>query len=317
MSLLMSESSVNRKAESYGKVAVVMGGWSAEREVSLMSGERVLSALIASGINAHAVDASRDVINTISNSNYDRVFNILHGRGGEDGLLQGALEIKQIPYTGSGVLASALSMNKQMAKEICATQNILTPPWRVVGSLNQCKEAADQIGLPVVVKPVAEGSSVGISIVKEVDSIQFAWKLAAKFGSVMVEKYISGTEVTAGILQQHALPLVSMSTKNSFYDYAAKYLDESTEYFCPSGLSSMKEEEIKNIALVAFNLLGAKGWGRVDFIVDENGCPYFIELNTIPGLTSHSLLPIAAKENGISIEDLCKKILDSSFNCLL
>ncbi len=308
-------SNENHKYSSieYGKVAVLMGGWSAERDVSLMSGNQVLKALVNCGIDAHAVDADRDVVNRLKLNDFDRVFNILHGPGGEDGLIQGALEMQQIPYTGSGVLASALAINKQKAKEVCIGKGVLTPAWVITKTLEECHAAANELHYPVVIKPVSEGSSIGISIIESKGGLERGWKLASKYGKVMMEKYIVGTEVTATVLMQNVLPLVSMSTDRDFYDYTAKYLDDKTKYKCPCDLSLQKEQEVKKIAQSIFNILDAKGWGRVDFIVDDSGKPFFIELNTIPGMTTHSLVPMAASADGIDFEDLCIRILSSSF----
>ena len=297
----------------YGKVAVVMGGWSAEREISLMSGQQVLQALQSSGVNAHAVDADRNVISTLKEGGFERVFNILHGRGGEDGEIQGALQLAGIPYTGSGVLGSALAMNKLKSKEVCQTRSIPTPRWFEVTSLEQCQKAADQFGLPLVLKPVLEGSSIGVSIVRQEADLENAWLEAEKYGTVMVEEFIDGIEVTAGILGGEALPLVSMSTDREFYDYHAKYFDDDTQYLCPCGLKPELEREIQLIALQVFEALSGFGWGRADFMLSHDNKPYFIELNTCPGMTTHSLVPMAAKQVGIDFESLCLTILDGSF----
>lgn len=302
-----------RIKEHYGKVAVVMGGWSAEREVSLMSGGEVLLALQHEGVDAYKVDADRDVVNRLIEEKYDRVFLILHGTGGEDGQIQGALQMHQIPYSGSGVLGSALAMDKYKSKQVCAQVGIKTPEYCIVESFAQCKVGVNQIGFPVVLKPVFEGSSIGVSIVNSAEELEDAFYQAAEFGPVMAEAFMSGIEVTAGILNHEVLPLISMSTERQFYDYQAKYFDDDTSYSCPSGLSQTAEIKIKAAALKAFDVLGASGWGRVDFMLDSFDEAHFIELNTAPGMTKHSLVPMAARHQNISFEKLCLSILDSSF----
>jgi len=298
----------------YGKVAVLMGGWSAEREVSLMSGHQVLNALKKVGVDAEAVDADKNVIDSLKAGKFDRVFNVLHGKGGEDGVIQSVLQLHNIPYTGTGVLGSALSMNKQKAKIICSSQGILTPKWFVVNSYRECEAAVESLSYPVVVKPVSEGSSVGVSVVMGNAQLLDAWKNASAFGSVMMEQFIDGVEVTAAIIGSTVMPLVSMSTTRQFYDYKAKYEDNNTQYLCPSALSDEQSSEIQVTALKAFKSLEVYGWGRVDFIVNnDDGVAYFIELNTIPGMTSHSLVPLAAAEYGWDFEKLCLEVLNSSF----
>ncbi len=299
--------------DKYGKVAVLMGGWSAEREVSLMSGEQVLRALQQSGVNAHAIDADKNVIQRLLDDGFDRVFNILHGRGGEDGEIQGALQLAGIPFTGSGILGSALTMNKLKSKEVCKTRGIDTPRWLEVKSLTECHECVGEFGLPIVLKPVLEGSSIGVSIVKRESDIEAAFLDAARFGTVMAEEFIDGIEITASILANKALPLITMSTDREFYDYQAKYFDDNTNYQCPCGLDEALEETIKSVALESFRALNASGWGRVDFMLDQDQKPYFIELNTCPGMTTHSLVPMAAREMSIDFNSLCQLILDSSF----
>ena len=309
----MSAGTEQRAPQDYGKVGVLMGGWSAEREVSLMSGEQVLKALLDAGVKAQAVDADRDLAGWLQKTAFDRFFNILHGRGGEDGEIQGVLEVSGIPYTGSGVLASALSMNKLKAKQVCSACGIDTPAWMVVASLQACRDAAESLGLPMVLKPVLEGSSIGISIVRKADQLESAFNAAAKYGPVFAEEFIDGVEVTAAILGRQALPLVSMSTDREFYDYHAKYFDDETRYLCPAGLPEDQEMQIRAIALNAFDALDAHGWGRVDFMIDKNGTARFIELNSVPGMTTHSLVPMAARQQGIDFKSLCLRILDSSF----
>lgn len=296
----------------FGKVAVVMGGQSAEREVSLNSGSCVLAGLLEAGVDAHGIDADAHLVEKLKSENFDRAFLILHGRGGEDGTVQGALEFTGIPYTGSGVLASALAMDKLRTKQLCKTMSIPTPNWRRVMSADDCRLAADSMGLPMIVKPVLEGSSVGISKVEGSQSIAAAYELAAQYGTVMAEQFVAGYEVTASILQGEALPLVKMEPKREFYDYEAKYCDTGTEYFCPSGLDQELERNIQSLALAAFAAVGGSGWGRVDFIVDSLGEAWLLEVNTAPGMTSKSLVPQAAAAVGMSFSDLVVRILATS-----
>ena len=293
----------------FGKVAVVMGGWSAEREVSLMSGQQVFEALVSAGVDAHAVDAGRDVASVLASGGFNRAFIILHGRGGEDGHVQAALELAGVPYTGSGVLGSALAMDKYRSKTICRENGVPTAQGIIVNTVDDAKKAVTQIGLPVVIKPTLEGSSIGVSMVNGAQSIEPAYVEAAKHGPVMVERRLMGRGVTAAILGDHCLPLVSMKGSGEFYDYDAKYLADDTEYTCPAELSDALTSQIQQYALTAFKALDCTGWGRVDFMLDENDQPYFIECNTVPGMTSHSLVPIAAKACGVSFESLCMHIL--------
>ncbi len=292
-----------------GKVAVVMGGWSAERDVSLMSGQQVFEALVSAGVDAHAVDAGRDIASTLSSAGFNRAFLILHGRGGEDGQVQAALELAGVPYTGSGVLGSALAMDKFRSKSLCRQIGVPTADAHMVANLAEAKLVAEQIGFPVVIKPTLEGSSIGVSMVNGSQSVAPAYELAAKHGPVMVERRLMGREVTAAILGQQCLPLVSMKGSGEFYDYEAKYIADDTEYVCPAELSDDQTRLIQQYALSAFNALDCSGWGRVDFMLDENDHPFFIECNTAPGMTSHSLVPIAAAKSGISFESLCMQIL--------
>lgn len=296
----------------FGKVAVVMGGQSAEREVSLNSGSCVLAGLLEADIDAQAVDADGRLIEKLKAEKFDRAFLILHGRGGEDGTLQGALEYAGIPYTGSGVLASALAMDKLRTKQLCKVMSIPTPNWRRVMSATELELAAESMGLPLIVKPVLEGSSIGISKVEGVQGISPAYEEAAKYGVVMAEQYVNGIEVTAGILQGEALPLVKMTPKRDFYDYEAKYGDAGTEYTCPSGLDPELERNIQSLALAAFAAVGGSGWGRVDFIVDALGEAWLIEINTAPGMTERSLVPQAAEAAGLSFSELVVRILATS-----
>jgi len=296
----------------FGKVAVVMGGWSAERDVSLMSGQQVFEALVSAGVDAHAVDAGRDIASVLATGGFSRAFLILHGRGGEDGLVQAALELAGVTYTGTGVLGSALAMDKFRSKTMCRANGIPTAEAFLVTSASDAEVTAKKIGLPVVIKPTLEGSSIGVSMVNGSQSIEPAYLEAAKYGPVMVERRLMGREVTAAIVGDQALPLVSMKGAGEFYDYDAKYISDDTEYQCPAELNDELTEQIQQYALSAFQLLNCSGWGRVDFMLDESDNPYFIECNTAPGMTSHSLVPIAALECGVSFESLCMHILSET-----
>lgn len=300
---------MSHDATKFGKVAVVMGGWSAEREISLRSGAQVLQALTAMGVDAHAIDATRDVASTVVQGGFDRAFLILHGRGGEDGHVQGALELAGIPYTGSDVLGSALAMDKIRSKQICRANGIRTADWFEVSSSAQAMAAAKELGYPVIVKPVAEGSSIGVSKAMQ-NEVADAFELAQQYGNVMVERFINGIEVTAAIVGGQALPLVSMKTPNLFYDYDAKYFSDHTEYQCPIDMPEQRQQQIREAAMKAFHVIGARDWSRVDFILDSDGNEYLMELNTAPGMTDHSLVPIAARAVGISFEQLCFSILE-------
>lgn len=298
-------------AKAFGKVAVVMGGWSAEREISLRSGTAVLEALCAAGIDAHAVDADRSVVDQLLKEKFTHAFLVLHGRGGEDGYLQGALELAGIPYTGSDVLGSALAMDKVKSKQICRAMGMRTADWVKVDNIAAAKVAASELGFPVIVKPVSEGSSIGVSKVMD-NAVVDAFELARQYGEVMVERFIRGTEATVAVLDGKAMPVVSMQTPNLFYDYEAKYFSDDTHYECPADFPQDQVERLQACALEAFHALGARDWGRVDFIVDDSGHEYFMELNTAPGMTDHSLVPMAAKAIGISFQQLCVNILSMS-----
>ena len=294
---------------AFGKVAVVMGGWSAERDVSLMSGKQVLSALQSAGVDAHGVDADRNIASQLTSNGFDRAFLVLHGRGGEDGVVQAALELAGIAYTGTGVLGSALCMDKWRAKSLAQHNDVSTPVANVVTNVAEAKAAATQFGLPVVIKPTNEGSSLGVSVVRETELIDRAFEQASEYGEVLVEQFMSGEEVTAAIVGDCALPLVSMKASGEFYDYHAKYFAQDTQYICPAHLDEATSSLIQDRALRVFKALGCKGWGRVDFMLDDRGQPQFIECNTAPGMTSHSLVPMAASQCGLSFESLCLLIL--------
>ncbi|HSH54260.1 MAG TPA: D-alanine--D-alanine ligase [Methylotenera sp.] len=304
------------KKSKFGKVAVLMGGRSGEREVSLKSGGAVLSALQAQGVDAVAFDPREKPLHDLES--FDRVFINLHGRYGEDGCIQGALEMLQIPYTGSGVMASAIGMDKWRTKLLWRATNVVTPDFELVTADSDFDAIEKKLGLPLFVKPANEGSSLGISKVKQAGGLQAAYELAAKADPLVIaEKFVGGGEYTVGVIDDgaggfKALPIIRIVPKNEFYDFEAKYLRDDTEYLCPCGLSAEKEAQIQQEALLAFRAVGCKGWGRVDFLMDEAGNHYFLEVNTSPGMTDHSLVPMAAKAAGISFEELVVRILESA-----
>jgi len=297
----------------FGKVAVLMGGRSAERAVSLKSGERVLAALKAMGVDAHAFDPKERGIASLVEQRFDRAFVILHGRYGEDGTIQGALELLGIPYTGSGVLASALAMDKWHAKLVWQACGIPTPRSELLAHGADMQAVATRLGLPLMVKPANEGSSIGMTKVKNARELPEAYALAANYDPVVVaEAFVEGVELTAGILGDKPLPLIKLETPREFYDYEAKYQANDTRYLIPCGLPPDAERIVQDEALYAFNALGCSGWGRVDLMLDRSGKPYFLEVNTSPGMTDHSLVPMAARHAGLSFEDLCLRILESA-----
>ncbi len=301
--------------KGFGKVAVLMGGWSAEREVSLNSGQAVLSALKKQGVDAHGIDVDRQVCQVLIAGGYDRVFNILHGRGGEDGEIQGMLDILRIPYTGTGVLGSALAMDKLLTKQLWHGIGLPTPEYRLLASEQDCLQAVKDMGLPLMVKPSLEGSSIGMSKVVDAKNMVQAWKKALVCGSsVIAEKFIQGNEYTAGVIDNRVLPMIRLETARDFYDYQAKYQDEDTQYHCPCGLAPELEQQLGVLTLKAFDAVQGKGWGRVDFMLDEFENPWLIEVNTVPGMTDHSLVPMAAKQAGLSFEQLVMDILKGSMS---
>jgi D-alanine-D-alanine ligase len=303
----------NYKPDKYGKVAVLMGGLSAERPISLESGQAVFAALKNKGVDAHVIDVQRDVLKKLEQGNFDRVFIALHGRGGEDGQIQGALETLQLPYTGSGVLGSALAMDKCRTKKIWQSYGLPTPAFVELSVSTDWKAVCDELGLPLMVKPVHEGSSFGASKVKRMEDIEAAWRTAYRFDKrVMAECWITGNEYTVPLLAGLALPVIRLVTPREFYDYEAKYESETTLYLCPCDLDTEQEQELGKLALSAFDALGASGWGRIDLLMDEQGKPWLIEANTIPGMTSHSLVPMAAKQAGMSFDDLVIEILNTT-----
>jgi len=307
-----SDNNLVTRAEDFGRVAVLMGGLSAERQISLQSGKAVLDGLLRKGINATAIDVDENILQKLIDEKPDRAFIVLHGRGGEDGVMQGALELLNIPYTGSGVLGSALSMHKYRTKQLWMGADLPTPECQMLDESCDFEAIASKIGLPVIVKPVQEGSSIGMTKVDDAQQLESAWKEASQYDDeVIAERWIEGTEYTVSILQQQALPLIRLETPNQFYDYDAKYIADSTSYHCPSGLVGENEEALQALALKAFYAVDASGWGRVDLMVDESGNPWLIEVNTVPGMTDHSLVPMAAKAAGIEFDDLLWHILET------
>ena len=304
---------MHKDMSKFGKVAVLFGGKSDEREVSLKSGAAVLAALLRQGVDAYAFDPAERLLHELEG--FDRAFISLHGRYGEDGTIQGALELMGIPYTGSGVMASSLGMDKWRTKLLWRVLNIKTPDFELVDAQSDFAAIEQKLGLPLFVKPANEGSSIGITKVKQKGALQAAYLLASKADPLVIaEKYVGGGEYTVGILEDAELglmplPIVRIVPKNEFYDYEAKYLRDDTEYLCPCGLSAEKEAQIQQEALQAFRAVGCRGWGRADFLMDEAGNHYFLELNTSPGMTDHSLVPMAAKAAGMSFDELVIKIL--------
>jgi len=295
----------------FGKVAVLMGGRSAERPVSLKSGERVLAALKEKGVKAHAFDPKERGLDALIAERFDRAFIALHGRYGEDGTLQGALELLGIPYTGSGVLGSALALDKWRAKLVWQACGIPTPHCELLTRSSDFHAVAARLGLPLMVKPANEGSSIGMTKVKSARDLPEAYALAANYDRLVIaEAFVDGVELTAGVLGDTLLPLVKLETPREFYDYEAKYVAGDTRYVIPCGLPPDAERIIQDEALRAFRTLACSGWGRVDLMLDRSGKPYFLEVNTSPGMTDHSLVPMAARHAGLSFEDLCLRILE-------
>ncbi len=296
-----------------GHVALVIGGDSAEREVSLKGGAAVARALGALSVQHSVVDGPRRLLEQVAAGHYDRVFNLLHGRGGEDGALQGALRLYGVPVTGSGVLGSALTMDKLQTKRIWQACGLPTPPWQVADSADQADAIAEQLGLPLFVKPAREGSSIGMTRVERLDQLAPAIELALGFDErVLVERLIDGPEYTAAVLDGEVLPLIGLKPAREFYDYAAKYESVDTEYRCPCGLPEAEEAALARLCREAFEVVGATGWGRVDLMVDSSAQPWLLEVNTTPGMTERSLVPKAAQAAGIEFEELVWRILKTS-----
>lgn len=296
--------------KDFGRVAVLYGGTSAEREVSLKSGAAVLAALQGAGVDAFGIDAGTDLAERLIAERPDRVFIALHGRGGEDGSLQGMLECLQIPYTGSGVMASALGMDKLRTKQVWQSIGLPTPAYAVLRDEAECAGVVEQLGTPLIIKPIHEGSSIGMAKVHSLEELQAAWRQARQYDDVaLVEQWVTGAEFTVGILDRQVLPAIRLSTPNTFYDYQAKYLASDTQYQCPCGLSEEREAELAALCLRAFDGVGCRGWGRVDVMQDTDGSFYLLEVNTAPGMTDHSLVPMAAAAAGLNFTDLVLAIL--------
>lgn len=300
------------EAAQFGRVAVLMGGWAAEREISLLSGQAVLAGLRSRGVDAHGIDVQRTVLQQLQAGAFDRAFVVLHGRGGEDGVIQGALEVLGLPYTGTGVLGSALGMDKYRCKLLWRGLGLPTPEFALVedeGGLRQL----ENINFPVIVKPAHEGSSIGIARADDTSQLQSAWRAAAEFDrEVIVESWIEGSEYTVAVVGDEALPVIKLETPHLFYDYEAKYEADDTCYLVPCGLPGKKECELQQLALEAFRATGASGWGRVDLMMDAEGRPWLIEINTVPGMTDHSLVPMAAKARGMDFAALVWRILEQT-----
>lgn len=301
------------KPAQFGRVAVMMGGSAAEREVSLKSGAAVYEALKNKGVDALAVDVTGSPIDALAGLKIDRVFNIIHGRGGEDGVLQGVLEVLGIPYTGSGVMASALTMDKLRTKLCWQGYGLITPKWCLLKNEADLGDCIAKLGFPVIVKPAQEGSSIGMSKATNREELQQALAVAAKYRcDVYAEAWVTGKEYTVAVLNGEALPVIRLETPNAFYDYEAKYQATTTQYHCPCGLNQEQEQALKELAETACKVVGVKGWGRVDVFIDEAGQYQLIEVNTVPGMTDHSLVPMAAKQAGLDFEELVWRILETS-----
>jgi len=300
-------------SSSFGKVAVLFGGTSAERDVSLNSGSRVLAALQGQGIDVHPFDPASQTLDDLKG--YDRAFIALHGRHGEDGTIQGALEVMHIPYTGSGVLASALAMDKFRTKLMWQAAGLPVPEYALLTADSDFAEIEEQLGLPLFVKPAREGSSIGVTKVKARGELKAAYEEAARHDPLVIaEKGVMGGEYTVGIVGDEVLPIIKIVPATEWYDYEAKYNRDDTQYLCPCGLPEAKEMEIRKGALEAFRILGGRGWGRVDFLMDEEGNHYYLEVNTAPGMTDHSLVPMGARVAGMEYPALVRRVLELAAN---
>ncbi len=300
-------------AREFGRVAVMFGGFSSEREISLLTGRAVLAALQRRGVDAHGFDPRERPLTDLVATRFDRVWIALHGPGGEDGTVQGALECLGIPYTGSGVQGSAIGMDKLRTKRLAAAVGIQSAPSAVLASEADLEAALEELGLPLIVKPATQGSSVGMTRVERAEDLLPAYRAAAAVDrSVFAEAWITGAEYTVGILQGQALPSIRIETPKTFYDYEAKYFRDDTRYHCPSGLAPEAERHLAALAIAAFEAAGAEGWGRVDFMADRAGRPLLLEINTVPGMTDHSLVPMAARAVGIDFDTLVWKVLETS-----
>lgn len=297
---------------AFGKVALLLGGQAAEREISLKSGAAVGAALRGAGVDVHDIDPGPDVLEVLRAGDFDRAFIVLHGRGGEDGQIQGALQCIGTPYTGSGVLGSAIGMDKYRTKLLWAGAGIPTANFALLRAEADLR-TAEQLGFPLMIKPSQEGSSLGMTKVENAATLATAWHAAAQYDrTVLAERWLPGAEYTCAILGGEALPLIRLETPNSFYDYEAKYFSNTTRYHCPCGLPAARESMLRALCLRAFDAVGASGWGRVDFMLDAAGEPKLLEVNTVPGMTDHSLVPMAARAAGIDFEALCLRILATS-----
>ena len=316
MRLKYDPATLKRAADpkEFGRVAVLCGGDSSEREISLLSGNAVLAALKRNKVDAHPFDPRDKALTKLLDERFDRVFIALHGPGGEDGTLQGALEYLGIPYTGSGVMGSAIGMDKLRTKRLAQASGVATAPFVVLTGPQDFDHALEKLGLPMIVKPATQGSSVGMSKVEKAADLPAAYADAAKTDRIVfAESWIVGGEYTVAILQGRALPSIRIETPRSFYDYEAKYFRDDTKYHCPSGLSGAAEQHLANLALAAFDSAGAEGWGRVDFMMDATGRPLLLEFNTVPGMTDHSLVPMAARAAGMDFDQLVWRVLETSF----
>jgi D-alanine-D-alanine ligase len=317
MSLLSPKAAIRRAraAAEFGKVAVLLGGDSTEREISLLSGNAVLAGLVRRGVNAHAFDPLNRPVQNLVSEGFDRVWIALHGPGGEDGAMQGALEWLGIPYTGSGVLASALTMDKLKTKRVVVGAGYAAPEYAVLSSPADLQPALERIGLPMMVKPASQGSSVGITKVKTAAELPRAYAEARAIDPIVfAESFVTGDEYTVGVLHTEGLPSIRIQPATEFYDYQAKYFRNDTQYHCPSGLDAKAEAELQAAALAAFQVTDCVGWGRVDFMRDRATDKfYFIEINTTPGMTDHSLVPMAARQSGIDFDELVWRVLETSF----
>ncbi len=304
---------VSSNPEKFGRVAVLMGGSAAERAVSLRSGAAVYDALKRKGVDAVAIDVTASPIDALNGIKVDRVFNIIHGRGGEDGVLQGVLQVMGIPYTGSGVMASALTMDKLRTKLCWQGYGLVTPLWCLLQDENDLDTCIEKLGFPVIVKPAQEGSSIGMSKANSRDELLKALQVALEYRcDVYAERWVTGKEYTVAVLNDEALPVIRLETPNVFYDYEAKYNATTTQYHCPSGLDQVQELFLRNLAVTASKVVGVKGWARVDVFIDDSGQYQLIEINTVPGMTDHSLVPMAAKQAGIDFEELVWRVLETS-----
>ncbi|HLA72172.1 MAG TPA: D-alanine--D-alanine ligase [Steroidobacteraceae bacterium] len=302
-------------AKEFGRVAVLFGGTSSEREISLLSGNACLAALTRRGVDAHPFDPRDKPLSELVARKFERVFIALHGPGGEDGTLQGALEFLGLPYTGSGVMGSAIGMDKLRTKRLAQSVGIPTTDYMVLRSPSDLENCIERLGLPMIVKPATQGSSVGMTKVEKADQLLGAYQAAALLEpDVFAEPWITGAEYTVAVLQGRALPSIRIETPAVFYDYQAKYFRNDTKYFCPSGLPGEAEKHLANLALATFAAVGADGWGRADFMMDKAGKPYLLEINTVPGMTDHSLVPMAARALDINFEQLVWQVLETSFS---